>query len=190
MWDGFAALVSRAKNFTWKTRTRNANATQTQSNAKDSMDDDSASALRVVLGVAQLEEIRELREELKTVKAELDDWKGGREKPTPGAYYNASDELLEMHGWEFGEIVPLRYDGRIWKEWKTLYGMKCSGSFHLFTTAYEDREGKWIRFELSTPELHQTWPHEWNPKNGPMIYLDADGNAQTFPENSSDGEDE
>lgn len=145
-----------------------------------------ATALRVVQGVLELNEIanarkelQELREENRLLKKELDLWKNDCEVPVIGEYYTAPNELLQLHGWEFdhyAESIALRYEGTRWKTVSRVDGTKKQYFEYMFTAPYtyrcEDGRESWIVFEFETYELHSVSKVYWNDVQW-IRYLDA-----------------
>ena len=135
-------------------------------------------ALRIVLGVKELEAITALRNELSTLQNELTLWKGGKELPEVGKYYFADENILEIHGWSFEEGVALRYEGTEEKNVTRPDGSTLKYLAHIFTAPYTydaddhwHRTG-WIKIGFETHELHQTSEVIWDEMAISVLYLD------------------
>ena len=144
-----------------------------------------ATALRIVQGVLEVnelanlrKELQKLREENRLLKEEVNLWKNDCEVPVMGEYYTAPNELLQLHGWEFdqyAESIALRYDGTRWKTVSRVDGTKKQYLEYVFTAPYEyceDGRKSWIVFEFETYELHSLTRVYWNDFQW-IRYLDA-----------------
>ena len=127
-----------------------------------------ANALRVVQGVLEVNEMKSLREELrnlqnenKLLKEELNLWKNDCELPVVGNYYIAPNELLKWHGLDldgYAEQIALRFDGTQSRTVSRVDGTKKHYLEYAFTApfTYHDDDGResWIVFHFQTYELH------------------------------------
>ena len=128
------------------------------------MTDTTDSALRVVLGVKELDELTKVRKENAELRKELYLWKGSTELPIIDHYYIPSNiNLIEDHGWDFGDSrFAMRYDGI--KEWSLTcpHGITRNGVDYIFTLPYTYEECNntalgtgFIKIGFETHELHQ-----------------------------------
>lgn len=126
---------------------------------------DHDAALRVVLGTTELDQLTMLRKENAELQKELNLWRGPTKLPTQGAHYATHNNLIEDHGWDFGEHnVAMRYEGI--KECRTYNeGIKEYRTYidHIFTLPYKYEEWGdqfshktgFIKIGLQTYDLHQ-----------------------------------
>jgi len=139
----------------------------------DTMDD---TALRIVLGVKELEAINSLRNELGILRNEIELWKGGKELPEVGKYYFADEKILENHGWSFDEGVALRYEGVEENNVTRSDGTTRKYLDHIFTAPFtydtEDHRTGWIKIGFETHDLHQTSEVVWDEIDMSILYLD------------------
>jgi hypothetical protein len=97
-------------------------------------------ALRVVLAVKEVDELTKLRKENAELRKEVKEWKGPTELPIIDEYYTADKNLIEDHGWDFGDSdFAMRYDGM--KAWSvTRQNDTINGVDHMFTLPYTYHE--------------------------------------------------
>lgn len=136
------------------------------------------SALRVVLDVSEVAELRRLREENARLSHELSLWKADTEVPQVGEYYfSGSKELLEFHGWTFYHpLVALRYEGAQWETVRRVDGTTKDFYRHIFLAPYEydedDSRTGWIKFGFESWELHQLCKIDDFKDFQQVVYLD------------------
>ena len=132
--------------------------------------DSKDTSLRVVLGVNELKELKDLRKKVITLQNELKLWKGNTRLPEVGKYYFAEEKLMEDHGWTFGDDDALRYEGTKEKNVTRCDGTTLTYVAHVFTAPYSCNN-VWVTFDFETYQLHQIWEVEWQNVTN-VNYLD------------------
>ena len=140
-------------------------------------------ALPIVLEVKKIDDkLTSLKAENESLKQELQLWKAGKEFPEVGKYYTATDQLLEIHGWEFfGPAVALRCDGTRWRTLTRDNGTTSAYFEHVFTAPfkYDDNDTCWVKLGFETHELHQMSFVVWEEFDY-ITYLDHNDNLAEF----------